>query len=53
MNKEVMIRYLDVNGYPNRLCKVSKTEEEARMWFEKEHPNCKIVEVRWRAGQEK
>ena len=48
MNEEVMIRYLDVNGYPNRLCKVSKSEEEAREWFEKEHPNCKIVEVRWR-----
>jgi len=48
MNEEVMIRYKDVNGYPNRLCKVSKSEEEAREWFEREHPQCEIIEVRWR-----
>ena len=51
MTEEVMIRYLDVNGYPNSLCKAAKSKEETREWFEKEHPNCKIVEVRWRNGQ--
>ena len=48
MSEEVMIQYKDVNGRPNRLCKVSKSEEEARKWFEKEFPNCEIVEVRGR-----
>ena len=47
-NEEVMIRYKDVNGWPNRLCKVANSEEEAKKWFEKEFPNCEIVEVRWR-----
>ena len=53
MNEEVMIRYKDVNGCPNRLCKVAKSEKEARVWFGREHPNCEIVEVRWRNKQRK
>ena len=48
MSEEVMVRYLDADGRPNRLCKVAKSEEGAKEWFEKVHPNCKIIEVRWR-----
>ena len=48
MSEEVMIQYKDVNGRPNRLCKVANSEEEAKKWFKKEFPNCEIVEVRWR-----
>ena len=53
MSEEVTIRYKDVGRYLNRLCKVAKSEEEARKRFEREHPNCKIAEVRWRNKQRK